>query len=401
MIEVEPVTTSPPSAAVPPPAEAAPHGRILILSASAGAGHMMAAEALRTTFAAHSPRSEVEVVDVLQMSNPFFRRLYAQGYLALVNHAPSAMGWLYEALDRPNQEYRDRLRTLFQNVNTRSTIAYLTRTQPDLIVNTHFLSAEIVAELRRRGVLKCPQVTVTTDFETHRLWVQSPTEHYYTASEEGKAYVMEWGVPSADVTVTGIPVRPAFNAPLDPAMLRKRYDLAPDQPVVLMLCGGFGVGPTLELLRELLRTPDHVQLVVVTGQNERLRRRFDHIARGRPRTIRVLGHTDRMHELMRAADLVVTKPGGLTVSEALVCGLPMVVVNPIPGQEARNSDFLLERGAGIKVNNPRLLGYRIMRLLQQPERLARLRIAALALGRPDAADLIAADALKLLVKSPV
>lgn len=400
MTEPNPIATlAPPPPPAPEPLRAPPTGRIMILSASAGAGHMMASEALRSAFRTASPESSVEVVDILQLSNPFFRRLYAQGYLALVNHAPSAMGWLYDALDRPNQRHRDWLRTLFQNLNLGWTMRHLIRSRPNLIVNTHFLSAEIVAQLRRQGRLDCPQVTVTTDFETHRLWVQPPTERYYTASQEGKAYVVQLGVAAEDVLVTGIPVRRPFEEPIAQADARARYALAPDQPTVLMLCGGFGVGPTAEMFRELLRLPRAVQVVVVTGHNARLQRRFARLAQRHDRVIRVLGYTDKMHELMRAADVVVTKPGGLTVSESLVCGLPLVVVNPIPGQEARNSDFLLERGAGIKVNNPRLLGYRILRLLEDPGRLAELRRAARALGQPAAAQAIADDALRMLANA--
>ncbi|MBN2448020.1 MAG: hypothetical protein JXO22_14920, partial [Phycisphaerae bacterium] len=230
-------------------------GPILILSASAGAGHMVAAEALRNAFLHLAPGQQVEVVDVLQLTNAFFRRLYAQGYLALVNHAPSAMGWLYEAMDRPNPWFRDWLRVGFQNLNARRTVRNLVRRQPRLIVNTHFLSAEIVAQLRRAGRLQSPQVTITTDFETHRLWVQQPTERYYTATEEGKAYLVLWGVPEQDVLVTGIPVREAFRPPLSRDECRRGIGLATDQPVVLLLCGGFGVGSTRALFHELLRMP--------------------------------------------------------------------------------------------------------------------------------------------------
>ncbi len=379
----------------------ADQGPILILSASAGAGHMVAAEALQSAFRERLPHGDVEIIDVLQLSNGFFRRLYAQGYLALVNHAPSAMGWLYEAMDRPDQEYRDWIRTAFQNINTRSTVKYLFRRRPSLIVNTHFLSAEIVAIQRRRYRLSCPQVTVTTDFETHRLWVQPPTERYYTATEEGKAYLVTWGVAPRDVHVTGIPVRAAFNQPISREFARRKHGLRLDQPVALLLCGGFGVGPTGELFRELMRMPPQVQLIVVTGHNEKLRSRLQARASRGSRTVVVVGFTDKMHEFMRAADVAITKPGGLTASEALVCGLPLVVVNPIPGQEARNSDFLLEGGAAVKVNNIRMLGYRVGSMLNDADRLAALRRRAGGLGRPDAAGAIVDDALQVLAKTRV
>jgi processive 1,2-diacylglycerol beta-glucosyltransferase len=369
---------------------------ILILTASAGAGHTVAAEAVEQSLRGAAPELAVEIHDVLNSTNAFFRTLYAQGYLGLVNHAPTAMGLLYEATDRPDQRVRDGLRSAFQNINARRTMRLLIERRPRLVINTHFLSAEIVAHLRQSARLDCPQVTVTTDFETHRLWVQTPTERYYTASEEGKAYLTTWGVDADQVLVTGIPVRPGFVNALDRAAARSQLGLDPERPVVLLLCGGFGVGPTEQLFGELLAIEHPLQIVVVTGRNETLRRRLETLAEPSERPVTVVGFTEAMHEWMRAADLVVTKPGGLTTAEALVCGLPLVIVNPIPGQEARNSDYLLEHGAAIKVNNPRLLGYRVGRLLSEPRRLKALRKAAAAIGKPDAARLIAQDALAVL-----
>ncbi|MBU0637864.1 MAG: glycosyltransferase [Planctomycetes bacterium] len=368
---------------------------IVILTASAGAGHVVAAAALRDAFAARVPQVPVEIHDVLAASNAFFRQLYAGGYLVLANHAPTLMGMLFEATDRPGRGIGESLRVAFQNLHVRPTMRYLQRRHPRLIVNTHFLPAEIVAQLRRAGRLDCPQVTVVTDYESHRIWVHPPTERYYTASEVAKQYLTTWEVPGESVLVTGIPVRAAFTEHQECRELRRRLRLEPEQPVVLLLCGGEGIGPTETLLQELLTIRAPVQLVVIAGRDEKRRRRLEAVAGRSGRPARVVGFTDDMHEWMRAADLVVSKPGGLTVSESFVCGLPMVVVNPIPGQESRNSDYLLEHGAGIKVNNPRVLGQRVTELLAAPARLQTLRKAALALAKPNAAGDIVADALRL------
>jgi processive 1,2-diacylglycerol beta-glucosyltransferase len=197
------------------------------------------------------------------------------------------------------------------------------------------------------------------------------------------------------VRVTGIPVRPGFEQMLDRHEARRRCGLDLNRPAVLLLCGGFGVGPTAELLRELVFMPAEAQVMVVVGRNEKLRARLERQVAGAARPVRVVGFTDKIHEWMQAADLVVTKPGGLTVAESLACGLPMVIVDPIPGQEVGNADYLLEHGAAIKVNNARLLGHRVSALLADPARLERLRAAARAIARPHAARDIAADALAL------
>ncbi len=369
---------------------------ILILTASAGAGHLIAARAVEHALRAQAPDVRVDVLDVLAISNILFRKLYAGGYLGLVRHLPTAMGWLYDAMDRPGGRGQDAARVWIQNLNKLPTVRYLLQRRPGLIVNTHYLPAEIVAQMRRADQLNCPQVTITTDYETHRIWAQEPAERYYTATEDGKVYLTTWGVAPERVRVTGIPVRPGFDQALDPREARQRCGLDSNRPVVLLLCGGFGVGPIAGLLHELVIMPGAAQVVVIAGRNEGLRSRLERQAAGAPRPVRVVGFTEQMHEWMRAADVVVTKPGGLTVAESLACGLPLVVVNPIPGQETRNADYLLEHGAAIKVNNARLLGHRVSGLLEDRPRLERLRAAAQAIARPHAARDIAADALTLL-----
>lgn len=370
---------------------------ILILTAATGAGHTVAAHALHAAMEKLAPeRATVEVVDVLEVGSRLFRRVYGGGYSDLVRHLPAGMGWLYDRMDTSKSGGSERLRRGLQALLVRKIPQFLEAKQPRLIVNTHFLAAEIVAGLRQGGRLDCPQVTVTTDFETHRMWVQPPTERYYTATELGKALLASWGVPAADILVTGIPVRAAFERHMPHSEARQRLGLAPDQPTVLLLSGGGGVGPTARLLVELLHMPAAAQIITVAGHNEPLRRRCEALASASPRTVRVIGYTESLHECMHAADLVVTKPGGLTTSEALASHLPMVLVNPIPGQETRNSDYLLEQGVAIRLNNLRLLGYRVGKLLECPDTQERMRARAAALTQPEAAERIAADALSFL-----
>ncbi|QOJ14280.1 MAG: glycosyltransferase [Planctomycetia bacterium] len=376
------------------------NGPILVLSASAGAGHLTAARAVEQALArsAGPAAPPVEVLDVLDLTNRLFRALYAGGYLAIVNHAPGAMGWLYEMMDRPGTRIRDAIRTGVQNLCSRRVAALLRERRPRLIINTHFLAAELVAQLRRRGALDCPQFTVTTDFETHRLWVQPPTERYFTATPEGKAYLASFGVPSDSIRVSGIPVRAEFEQPLDRADARSRLGLPLHRPIVLMLCGGFGVGPAERVLAALRAAPGAPHVVVICGRNHALHARLARAAQGDSQ-IAICGFTEDMHIYMRAADVAVSKPGGLTASEALVSGLPLVILNPIPGQEARNSDYLLEHGAAIKVNSLRLLAHRVGALLADPPRIAALRAAALRIARPSAAMIVAEEALQRISAS--
>ena len=369
--------------------------RILVLSASVGAGHLRAAEAVTLALRQLDPTAVVENLDVLDFTNAAFRRLYARSYLDLVNRLPHVLGYFYDLLDRPPspQHKSDRLRLLVEKLNLRRFLRFLRTEQWDVIVNAHFLPAEIIAALRRCEEINTPHLTVTTDFETHRLWVNQPCDHYFTATEEGALNLQQWGVPAADVTVTGIPIHPAFSEPRDLAECRTRFGVAGDRPVVLQLAGGFGVGPVEKLYSGILAVETPLELIVVAGRNEELKTRLEQIEPPPRHRTHVLGFTTQMHELMALANLVVSKPGGLTTSEALACGTPMAVVNPIPGQESRNSDYLLENAAAVKINNLATLPYKLNQLFGTPGRLAQLAANAQRLGHPRAAFDVAQRAL--------
>jgi processive 1,2-diacylglycerol beta-glucosyltransferase len=350
--------------------------RILILSASVGAGHLRAAQAVELAANQLLSRAAIENVDILTLTNPAFRRVYGTAYLDLVNKAPHVLGYFYDRLDRRPSPRRksDRLRLAVEKLNLRSFIKFLEAEPWDVIINTHFLPAEIIASLKRKKRLATPQITATTDFETHRLWVNQPCEHYFTATAEGAANLEHWGVPRGDISVTGIPIHPVFSEKKTREECLKRQGLAGKTPVVLLLAGGFGVGP-IERIFE----------AVVCGRNEALRKRIEAAESPKRHRTKVLGFTDQMDELMAAADIVVSKPGGLTTSEALARGVAIAIVNPIPGQESRNSDFLLENGAAIKINNISTLAYKLGELLGDRSRLATLKVNAKRLGRPRAA----------------
>jgi UDP-N-acetylglucosamine:LPS N-acetylglucosamine transferase len=187
-----------------------------------------------------------------------------------------------------------------------------------------------------------------------------------------------------------------FSKPKDRGECLQRQGLAGDRPVVLQLAGGFGVGPVAKLFRELLDIETPIQLVVIAGRNEAVKAQLAAVAPPERHRVKVLGFTDQIDELMAVADLVVSKPGGLTTSETLARGAVMVIVNPIPGQESRNSDFLLENGAAIKVNNLGTLRYKVELLLQDPARLAQLKANVAKLARPRAAYEVVAHSLKIV-----
>lgn len=365
---------------------------ILIFAASTGAGHLMAARAIEEALRRCAPAVVLESHDLMTWTNLLFRTAYAGGYLTMIRRAPWLMGAFYDATNTPDRA-RSPLRRGLQAPHLWAASRRILRMRPRLIINVHFLPAELTGDLRAAGRLDCPCLTVTTDIETHAMWFHPATDRYCVATELGKAHLVACGAMPTRVLVTGLPVRPEFERETTPAQARERLGLPIAGPVILLLSGGFGVGPTEIALRELVQVNGGADIVVIAGRNEALRKRLERSAGPR---VRVVGFTDAMHEWMRAADVVVTKPGGLTCAEALVSGAPMAIVRPIPGPEVCNSDYLVERGAAIKVNTLTLLGARVAELLKDEPRRMRMRQAARDLAWAGAGQRIAAAAMQLL-----
>jgi processive 1,2-diacylglycerol beta-glucosyltransferase len=381
--------------------------RILIATITAGGGHLAAAAALEEAWHASRPNDVVERIDLLKFFSPLHRKIHSDGYLQLVERAPEIWGMVFAKTDNPKvARSMNKLKRLFPSGSRQKFERHVKHFKPDAVLCTHYLPLELLgapasrrpASSRNRasGMLAVPRpyvASVITDFEAHALWMDSCVDLYCVAAEETKARLVARGAVAENIVATGIPIAAKFSSKVDVKAVRKNYGLRDDLRVLLVLSGGFGMGPVAEILAELDKVPEEFQTVVVTGRNEELRR--DLAAQDRKHPTLVLGFSSNMHELMAIADLVITKPGGLTSSEALAMGKPLFILNPIPGQEAANSDFLLERGAAGKVNRVEDLPYRIEQLLGS-KKLTQMAAAAKALGRPKAAGSVCDEVLKRL-----
>jgi processive 1,2-diacylglycerol beta-glucosyltransferase len=367
--------------------------KVLLLSASAGAGHVRAAQAIEKAFNQTSHGElEVQHVDVLDYTNKVFRHFYSKAYIDLVNKMPELPGWLYDQLDKPWKNERRRL--ALDKLNTRPFVKLLREYRPDLIVCTHFLPAEIVSWLKAKERLASRQVIIVTDFDVHAMWLVHHYEHYFVAIDEARVYLEALGIPAQKITVSGIPIDPVFALKKDKQQMRAKHGLAPDRTTILLSAGGFGVGSVEPLIDALMTLQHRAQIVAICGRNEELRKRLSRMAaRARPDAtvlLKPFGYTNEMDELMTASDLVIGKPGGLTTSEALAKGLVFVIVNPIPGQEERNSDHLLEAAVAIRCNNLPTLSYKLDRLLADRRRFNVMQASAKRMGRPNSAKEIVA-----------
>jgi len=360
--------------------------KILLLSVSAGAGHMRAAEALRCHADAFGGAAQATHLDVMDFVPRTFRKLYTDFYIKLVNKAPALWGYLYQFTHeaKPNS-YIERLRRAVERLNTAALHREIDRFKPDAIICTHFLPAELLACMIRKERLACPVWVQVTDFDLHRMWVHEGMAGYFAANEEVAWRMQACGIAPARIHVTGIPIMPAFAAPLERVVCAQELGADPAKTTFLLMGGGAGLGSMDTVAARLLALEGDFQLIVLAGKNAVALAALQSLAARHPGRLFPQGFTDRVERMMACADLVITKPGGLTTSECLAMGLPMIVNSPIPGQEERNADFLLEQGVAMKAVDGVALEYRVKYLLEHPALLAQMRLRAQALGRPQAA----------------
>ncbi|MEX2502598.1 MAG: glycosyltransferase [Trueperaceae bacterium] len=374
-------------------------GRVLVLSASIGAGHVAAGRALEAAFGEHG--DPCLHVDLLDYTSAPFRAMYRRTYFDLIRTAPDLIDWLGKRMDRHPSELPTRARRVRARLTRLVSYqlpAVLRDFRPDLLVHTHFLPPEIVSTLPLRASV--PQAVVVTDYGAHALWLQPHVLRYFVAAEEVAVHLRAHGVDEDRVEVTGIPIDRAYAERADPAAARRRYAIGSERDVLLLMAGGMDRRTLTTLLGELetLRWP--LDAVVVCGRTpDLLEATADAAERADgPTRIHPVGYTHDVPQLMAAADLVAGKPGGLTVSEALASGTPFAVVQPYPLQEEANANYLLEHGAGVRIDPLSTFGHKIRRLLGDPDRRAAMRDAALRLGRPHAATDVAAGCRRLLLE---
>lgn len=364
--------------------------RILILSTSAGAGHVAAAKALEQVFARSPDVEEVIHKDALEFTNQTFRDFYSELYLTLVKRSPHFVGWWYDESDEPWRT--DQVRSAMDRINLQPLSKFILEYQPHRVVCTHFLPAGLVAYLMEKQQLDTHLSIVTTDYDFHSQWLSKLFNRYFVAIEQTKAHLVALGIPEERVSVSGIPIDPAYGEPVDrPAVLGK-YRLDEQVPVLVFSAGAVGGGPVRAIVEQLMLLEHGAQCIVICGRNAEMRREIEALTVSQAEKFRILGFTSDMPNLMRVATLFIGKPGGLTASEAMAAGVPMVISSPIPGQEERNSDHLLENGAAIKINDLTTVAYKLDQLLGDPKRLQQMRENTRRLGRPDAAQTIV-DAL--------
>lgn len=360
--------------------------KILLLSVSAGAGHQRAAEAIRSAALLKDSQFDVLHLDAMEFVTAGFRKIYTDFYIKLVNKAPVLWGYLYHASNEAQSDSTtEKLRRALERLNARSLLKAIEEFQADAIICTHFLPAEMLSREIRKQRLHCPVWVQVTDFDLHRMWVHEHMAGYFAASEEVADRMLENGIPAEKIHVTGIPIMPAFQQKLERASCAPEFGLQAERTTILLMGGGAGLGGLDQVAARLLSQQPDFQLIALAGKNAAALQALQTLALRYPDRLFPQGFTKQVERLMACSDLVITKPGGLTTSECLALGLPMIVNSPIPGQEERNADFLLEQGVALKAYDDISLAYRVKHLLNDTAKLSAMRSRAKALGKPDAA----------------
>lgn len=326
--------------------------KVLIFYASYGGGHLSAAKSIQKYLEEHySAEVKSEIIDCMKYINTTLDVVTTGAYREMAKKAPNLWGKVYSnsqggvlghVSSRANKIMAIKLKKL------------ICEKKPDLIISTHPFSSQMVSYLKKKGKVNCKLATILTDFASHEQWLvgHEYTNFFFVSNDNMEKELCDYGVAKDKIHVTGIPMSDRFFEKFDRTSILKMFNLVPDKKVILFFGGGeFGLGKerTVQILRSLILNAHDYQIVAISGKNEKMKEAFESLVKelNISSKVKILGFTDKVPELMSISDLVVTKPGGLTTTESLASHLPIIIINPIPGQEEENADFLEKHNVGI------------------------------------------------------
>ncbi|MCI8403993.1 MAG: glycosyltransferase [Clostridia bacterium] len=372
--------------------------KVLLLSIKAGYGHHSTAKAIMEYFEANG--HQCEMLDIFDYINHRLGSSIQDGYLMSTKYIPKTYGRAYGCLTQKEEPYDTHsMVALFSRFVSRRLEKYVLRCNPDLIIGTHSYAGVCISILADRGAVSCPSIGIVTDFTVHPFW-ESTFLDYYVIPDELLAYEMrKKGIPKEKLLPFGIPIRKQFSVKTDKHTARKKLGID-DIPTVLIMMGSMGYGNLKKCFEEIDLYPHNFQMICVCGSNKKLKNTVDEYAWRKK--VYAYGFVDNVDIMMDASDFIITKPGGLSTSEALAKGLPMIAMNPIPGQEDRNLSFLVNNGAAIMVNQNYSIADAMNIMFNCPWRKSLLQESVSHLGKPLAtSDLYYFSCEKVLEKSAV
>lgn len=371
--------------------------KVLIVTASIGSGHVRAAEAIRQEISREYPQTEVQVVDFMSKETAYLNALLKTIYLKMLDFVPNLYAFLYNTTSGPAGRFS--AQNLIAVEMKHNMEALVRRFGPDVVICTHPFPAAAASCLKKSRPVRFLFATVMTDYSVHQMWIYDNVDVYFVATEKMKQDLLGYGFEAGQIFSCGIPIAADFQEVPERSAALRALGLREASPVVLIMGGGLGLGGESFALEALETLEASLQIVVVAGKNQSLHAQAKGFAARSHHEVIVFGYTDRVRELMAAADLLISKPGALTISEALAMGLPMLLHEPIPGPEAENAVYEAGEGTAAWLQAGEALAPAVRALLSQPEKLAAMKRRAYECRRPQAAhDIVMSIAARLQQK---
>jgi processive 1,2-diacylglycerol beta-glucosyltransferase len=368
---------------------------ILFLTASTGGGHVSASQALMEHMESRIPGCRTRLVDALKYIGPAIDRLITGTYLQTIRRAPYIYGKLYD-LSEKDEVYSDLVKA-FNRILAPRLSGIFQEERPDAVVCTHTMPLQMVSQLKRMGYLQIPVIGIVTDYASHFFWKQEEADAFIVPHERIRSDMARMGIFKDRIYTYGIPVSGQF-ANSNGINESKKYALLKERPVVLLMGGSLGLCSMKSVFASLLALDKEISIIAVTGHNKKLMAELERLLSRSAKPAAILGYTHNISDLMDKASVIITKPGGVTVSEALVKRLPIFIMDPIPGQEERNAEFLINAGAALSLPDDRSLPDFLTKALDDPFLLRRMSAAAAKLAMPDACEDITGLICRLVMK---
>src|SRR3989344_5360817 len=362
--------------------------KVLIVYATGGMGHVKAAKAVEEAFRAKYPQVEIKNVDIIDFANKFYKWFFVDGYNFISAYIPNFWGWLYQKFNKKSsQKFPSFLSRLA--ISGRF-IPFVREFKPDFIISTHPLPMILISYSKTKEVIDIFSSMVVTDFGCHSFWVEQEVNYYFTATEDVAKCLGGYGVAREKIVVCGIPIELKFAADSNRQILMKKFNLDPKLFTLLIVGGQFDFDALRMIISGIKeKQGNKIQFLVVAGRDAKLKENLDKSDFAKNSHVKTFGFVDNMDELMTVSDLIFSKAGGLTVSECLAKGLPLVINKVIPGQEEDNVEYLVSKGAAIKTNDFSGIVLAVNQLLDQPEKISNMKKAAKNIGKPNSATTLA------------
>lgn len=345
-------------------------------------GHHNATLAIEKAIKILEPEAEILNLNAFNYTNPISEKVVNRIYMGLIKRMPAVWDYLY---DNPGVVKKvTKLKEIIHRFNSPKLKNLFERFRPDLVACTQAFPCGMVADYKKTYDSQLPLIAVLTDYIPHSYWVYDNVNYYIAPSDEVATRLLKKGVPSSKIKAFGIPFDPEFNAPIDRKKVLQHLKFDMQLPNILIMGGGQGLGPIKTIIKSLEKAKDEFQEIIVTGTNKKLYKSLQRKIKNYRKVIRIFGYVNNIHELMEISNIIITKPGGVTTAEALAKKIPMIIVKPIPGQEANNTSYLVEKGAAVKTEKPSSIHHIIDGLLKNPDRLKQMSESAKSISKPNA-----------------